>query len=84
MIDASHSPFEENIEITSKVVEYAHQHGVSVEAELGTVGGQEDDVVGGIIYADPKECQELVERTGIDTLAPALGSVHGHIKVNLN
>ena len=48
MIDASHSPFEENIEITSKVV-YAHQHGVSVEAELGTVGGQ-DDVVGGIIY----------------------------------
>ena len=51
MIDASHSPFEENIEITSKVVEYAHQHGVSVEAELGTVGGQEDDVVGGIIYA---------------------------------
>ena len=80
MIDASHSPFEENIEITSKVVEYAHQHGVSVEAELGTVGGQEDDVVGGIIYADPKECQELVERTGIDTLAPALGSVHGPYK----
>ena len=79
MIDASHSPFEENIEITSKVVEYAHQHGVSVEAELGTVG-QEDDVVGGIIYADPKECQELVERTGIDTLAPALGSVHGPYK----
>lgn len=72
MIDASHSPFEENIEITSKVVEYAHQHGVSVEAELGTVGGQEDDVVGGIIYADPKECQELVERTGIDTLAPKI------------
>ncbi|PYB12809.1 class II fructose-bisphosphate aldolase, partial [Serratia marcescens] len=83
MIDASHSPFEENIEITSKVVEYAHQHGVSVEAELGTVGGQEDDVVGGIIYADPKECQELVERTGIDTLAPALGSVHGPYKGEL-
>ena len=80
MIDASHSPFEENIEITSKVVEYAHQHGVSVEAELGTVGGQEDDVVGGIIYADPKECQELVEKTGIDALAPALGSVHGPYK----
>lgn len=78
MIDASHHPFEENIEITSKVVEYAHARGVSVEAELGTVGGQEDDVVGeGIIYADPKECQELVQRTGIDCLAPALGSVHG-------
>ena len=81
MIDASHHPFEENIEITSKVVELAHFHGVSVEAELGTVGGQEDDVVAeGVIYADPKECQELVQRTGIDTLAPALGSVHGPYK----
>lgn len=81
MIDASHHPFEENIEITSKVVELAHFFGISVEAELGTVGGQEDDVVGkGIIYADPKECQELVERTGIDCLAPALGSVHGPYK----
>ena len=59
MIDASHGPFEENIEITSKVVEYAHSKGVSVEAELGTVGGQEDDVIAdGVIYADPKECQE--------------------------
>ncbi len=45
MIDASHHPFDENVEITSKVVEYAHAKGVSVEAELGTVGGQEDDVV---------------------------------------
>lgn len=81
MIDASHHPFEENIEITSKVVEYAHAKGVSVEAELGTVGGEEDGVVGdGIIYADPKECQELVQRTGIDCLAPALGSVHGPYK----
>lgn len=81
MIDASHHSFEENIEITSKVVEYAHAKGVSVEAELGTVGGQEDDVVAeGIIYADPKECEELVKRTGIDCLAPALGSVHGPYK----
>lgn len=77
MIDASHHPFEENIAITSKVAELAHLHGVSVEAELGTVGGQEDDVVGGIIYADKDECVELVNRTGIDCLAPALGSVHG-------
>lgn len=78
MIDASHHSFEENIEITSKVVELAHIHGVSVEAELGTVGGQEDDVIAdGVIYADPKECEELVKRTGIDCLAPALGSVHG-------
>lgn len=81
MIDASHHPFEENIEITSKVVEYAHSKGISVEAELGTVGGQEDDVIGeGVIYADPKECEELVARTGIDCLAPALGSVHGPYK----
>ncbi|WP_075983208.1 class IIb fructose-bisphosphate aldolase FdaB [Bacillus massilinigeriensis] len=81
MIDASHHPYEENIEITSKVVEYAHSKGVSVEAELGTVGGQEDDVVAeGIVYADPKECEDLVKRTGIDALAPALGSVHGPYK----
>lgn len=81
MIDASHHPFEENVATTSKVVEYAHSKGVSVEAELGTVGGQEDDVVAdGVIYADPEECKELVTRTGIDCLAPALGSVHGPYK----
>ncbi len=81
MIDASSKPFEENVRITSQVVEYAHARGVSVEAELGIVGGQEDDVVGeGIIYADPQECKELVERTGVDCLAPALGSVHGPYK----
>lgn len=81
MIDASHHPFEENVETTAKVVEYAHARGISVEAELGTVGGQEDDVVAdGVIYADPQECLELVKRTGIDTLAPALGSVHGPYK----
>ncbi|WP_050183379.1 class II fructose-bisphosphate aldolase [Domibacillus robiginosus] len=81
MIDASHHPFEENVATTSKVVEYAHSKGVSVEAELGTVGGQEDDVVAeGVIYADPKECEELVKRTNIDCLAPALGSVHGPYK----
>ncbi|WP_026585103.1 class II fructose-bisphosphate aldolase [Bacillus sp. J33] len=81
MIDASHDPFEENVATTSKVVEYAHAKGVSVEAELGTVGGQEDDVIAdGVIYADAKECEELVKRTGIDCLAPALGSVHGPYK----
>jgi fructose-bisphosphate aldolase class II len=81
MIDASHHPLEENIQTTFKVVEYAHSKGVSVEAELGTVGGQEDDVVAdGVIYADPKECEELVKRTGVDCLAPALGSVHGPYK----
>lgn len=81
MIDASHHPFEENVRLTTEVVKYAHERGVSVEAELGTVGGQEDDVVGeSIIYADPNECEELVKRTGIDCLAPALGSVHGPYK----
>lgn len=80
MIDASHHPFEENVETTTKVVEYAHARNVSVEAELGTVGGDEDGVTGGIIYANPQECKELVARTGIDCLAPALGSVHGPYK----
>lgn len=81
MIDASHDPFEENVATTLKVVEYAHAKGVSVEAELGTVGGQEDDTVAdGVIYADAKECEELVKRTKIDCLAPALGSVHGPYK----
>lgn len=77
MIDASHHPFEENVKTTSEVVEYAHAKGVSVEAELGTVGGEEDGVIGGIMYADPAECKQLVEATNIDCLAPALGSVHG-------
>ncbi|PIC98163.1 class II fructose-bisphosphate aldolase [Sporosarcina sp. P29] len=81
MIDASSKPLEENIEITKKVVDYAKLHNVSVEAELGVVGGQEDDIIAdGVIYADPAECRELVEKTGIDCLAPALGSVHGPYK----
>jgi len=77
MIDASHHPFEENIAITKQVVEYAHARGVSVEAELGRVGGQEDHVVAESMYAIPSECDKLVKETGIDCLAPALGSVHG-------
>ena len=81
MIDASSKSLEENIEITKKVVDFAKKHNVSVEAELGVVGGQEDDVIAdGVIYADPAECRELVEKTGIDCLAPALGSVHGPYK----
>src|SRR5699024_12684883 len=78
MMDASSKPIDENIETTGKVVELAHIHGVSVEAEIGTVGGQEDDVIAdGVIYADPEECRRLVKATDIDCLAPALGSVHG-------
>jgi len=81
MIDASTKPLAENIEITNSVVEYAHARGVSVEAELGVVGGEEDDIIAdGVIYADPAECKELVDKTNIDCLAPALGSVHGPYK----
>lgn len=77
MIDGSHHPLEENIAITKEVVDYAHARGVSVEAELGKVGGQEDDVVAETMYAVPSECVKMVKETGIDCLAPALGSVHG-------
>lgn len=77
MIDGSHHPIAENIKITKEVVEYAKGKGVSVEAEVGTVGGNEDGVIGGIRYADKNECVALVNETGVDCLAPALGSVHG-------
>ena len=80
MIDGSHHPLEENIKMTKEVVEYAHSKGVSVEAELGTVGGNEDGVIGGIKYADCGECVRLCEEAEIDALAPALGSVHGPYK----
>ena len=77
MIDGSHYSIEENIQMTKQVVEYAHSRQVSVEAEVGTVGGVEDGLVGGVKYADPNECVRLVEETEIDALAAALGSVHG-------
>ena len=77
MIDGSHHPIEENIKMTKEVVEYAHALGASVEAEVGTVGGNEDGIIGGIKYADLNECVRLVLETGVDALAPALGSVHG-------
>ncbi len=81
MIDASHYDYATNIEITKRVVEYAKAHDVSVEAELGRVGGQEDNVVSqGVVYADVNECKEFSTLTGIDCLAPALGSVHGPYK----
>ncbi|QVK17873.1 class II fructose-1,6-bisphosphate aldolase [Mycoplasmatota bacterium] len=77
MYDGSHHPIDENIAETKKVVEYAHARGLSVEAEIGTVGGNEDGIIGGISYADKEECIRLVTETNIDCLAPALGSVHG-------
>lgn len=78
MIDNSALPIEDNILNTKKVVDYAHKHGVSVEAEVGTVGGEEDGVIGNVIYADATECQQIVEEAKIDALAAALGSVHGN------
>lgn len=77
MIDGSHHSIDENIAMTKQVVDYARPKGVSVEAEVGTVGGMEDGLVGGIKYADPNECLRIVQEAGIDALAAALGSVHG-------
>ncbi|WP_332630381.1 class II fructose-1,6-bisphosphate aldolase [Halalkalibacter flavus] len=77
MIDGSHYSIEENIAMTKEVVDYAKLHQVSVEAEVGTVGGMEDGLIGGVKYADPYECLRLVGETGVDALAAALGSVHG-------
>ncbi len=83
MIDGSHHPLDENIALTKRVVDVAHAVGVSVEAELGRIGGQEDDLVvedADAAYAIPAECKKLVDATGVDCLAPALGSVHGPYK----
>ncbi len=77
MFDHSHFPIDENIEMTKELVEYAHSKGVSVEAEVGTVGGVEDGVTGGVKYADLEECKRMVSEAKIDALAAALGSVHG-------
>ena len=83
MIDASSKPFAENIEITKRVVEYAHDHGVVVEAELGTLAGIEDEVVvaeGHASYTRPEEVEEFVAKTGCDSLAIAIGTSHGAYK----
>ena len=83
MIDASSKPFAENIEITRKVVEYAHAHGVVVEAELGTLAGIEDEVkveAGNASYTRPEEVEEFVSKTGCDSLAIAIGTSHGAYK----
>ena len=79
MIDASHLSFEENIEITKKVCELAHPLGISVEAELGTIGALENNMEGGgeIIYTNPEDAVRFVEATGCDTLAVAIGTSHG-------
>lgn len=84
MIDASKEPFEKNIEITKEVVDYAHKKDVVVEAELGQLGGIEEDVQGvedvRKHLADPDQVQEFVEKTGVDSLAVAIGTSHGAYK----
>lgn len=82
MIDGSHHVFEENIEITKSVVRACHAAGIPVEAELGKVGGKEDDLDGGNGngYTVPSEAAEFVERTGVDSLAVAIGTAHGVYK----
>ena len=83
MIDGSKYDFEENVALTKKVVDYAHSHGVVVEAELGKLAGIEDDVnvsASDAMYTDPEQAKEFVERTGCDSLAIAIGTSHGAYK----
>lgn len=83
MIDGSKHPFEENIALTKQVVEYAHTHGVVVEAELGKLAGVEDNIkvdARSATFTDPDEAVEFVERTGVDSLAIAIGTSHGAYK----
>ena len=83
MIDGSSKSFEENIALTRQVVDYAHAHGVVVEAELGTLAGIEDDVnvsAEDSSYTRPEEVEEFVDRTGCDSLAIAIGTSHGAYK----
>ncbi len=83
MIDGSSKPYEENVELTRKVVEYAHAHGVVVEGELGTLAGVEDEVCVSAedsSYTKPEEVEDFVTRTGVDSLAIAIGTSHGAYK----
>ncbi|MDB4867770.1 MAG: gatY [Cohnella sp.] len=87
MIDASHEPYEKNVAATRKVVEAANAIGINVEAELGRVGGVEDDIVvdeRDALLADPDECVRFIADTGVHTLAPAIGTAHGIYKGDPN
>ncbi len=81
MIDASTKPYQENIEISRRITEFAHSYGCSVEAELGVIGGHEEDAATGeVLYTNPEDVPEFVEKTGVDALAVAVGTVHGFYK----
>lgn len=78
MIDGSHHSYEDNVALTKKVVEYAHQHGVTVEGELGVLAGIEDDVVAAeSVYTHPDQVEDFVKKTGVDSLAISIGTSHG-------
>jgi len=81
MFDGSHYPFEENVEKTKEIVALCHAKGVSVEAEVGSIGGEEDGVVGAGEVADPKECKAIAD-LGIDFLAAGIGNIHGKYPAN--
>ena len=86
MIDASHKSYEDNIAITKKVVEAAHAVGVSVEAELGTIGDTGNSIEGGVtevIYTDPEVAQDFIEKTNVESLAIAIGTAHGIYPKNM-
>ena len=80
MIDASHEEFAKNIEITRRIVDRAHAKGIVVEAELGQLGGVEEDVVGSVKLTDPDQAAEFIEKSGCDSLAVAIGTSHGAFK----
>ncbi|MEN9662470.1 MAG: hypothetical protein RL324_1419 [Verrucomicrobiota bacterium] len=83
MIDASHDPFDKNVEITKRVTDAAHKKGISVEAELGMLGGVEEDIKvdeGHAMLTDPAEAEDFVKKTGCDSLACAIGTSHGAFK----
>ena len=84
MIDASKYELNENIRITKEVVEYAKLKNASVEAEVGSIGGVEDNIIGDIRYADVEDCITFVNATKVNSFAPALGTVHGYFKGELN
>ena len=80
MFDGSKQPYEQNVEITKKVVETANPRGITVEAELGTVGGKEDNVSADIMYTDVNQAVDFATRTGVDIFAIAIGTAHGFYK----
>jgi len=81
MFDGSHYPIDENIAKTTEIVAYAHERGISVEAEVGSIGGEEDGIVGGGEVADPNECKMIAD-LGVDMLAAGIGNIHGKYPAN--